>query len=76
MQLPDGYCALYFEMPWGDVLRIYAVDAPPSERQYDHAVRADRADSVLYALGQYDDTEKKKAIYYKMVGNGLIESAS
>ena len=67
--MPEGVEALYFQMPWGDVLCIHARNvAPGDSHPYSHSISEERVSGFLFAMSRYDTVEGKREMFYKMVG--------
>lgn len=70
-EMPEGVSALYFQMPWGDVLRIYCPAAGSPSHPFTHCIPSNRVGGFLEAMGA---TEDKQTIYENMVRSGYIQT--
>lgn len=70
-EMPTGVSALYFQMPWGDVLRIYGPASSSPRHPFTHCIQEVRVGGFLEAMRATDD---KQAMYVNMVRSGYIQT--
>lgn len=69
--MPEGVSTLYFQYPWGAVLRVYGPSSGTPEHPFTHTIPSNRMDGFIEAMGVSPD---KQAMYENMVRSGYIQT--